>query len=483
MRPLRIHWGIALLLTLACGLRLATVLVLAGERSLPVTFEHGEIAENLLAGRGFAVTFLGAEGSTSQQAPLYPALLALFYRIWGIGPGAILAMQLLQCLAGTLLVWCVLQLGWNVVPAQRGVGWCAAIVAAVYPTHLYMVTHIQVASWAALLLVALCLAVVACSLHRSVYNAAWLGLLGGLLLLVEPILSLTLPVLALWDYLIERRLRNSSHWIVFPAVARVGLFAGVTLLAIAPWLWRNHRVHGELVFIKSTFGYAFWQGNNAASWGTDKIPKPAASELLGQHNGRWADVDRAQWAARHKTLYIDDVLLKPTGYVEFANLSEPARARLLGARAAEFVRAQPARYARLCLQRLRYFLLFDETNPKTAHPLYRSSTVVWLVITFIGLLLARRQAPLSWPLLAIVVLVALFHVLTITSARFRIPLEPLTFVWTALPLALPLVHFRRLRRPAEPAAGANSPRSHVWHGPHHPRRYRSADQATDRAWR
>ena len=43
------------------------------------------------------------------------------------------------------------------------------------------------------------------------------------------------------------------------------------LAGISPWLVRNYRVHGEFVAIKSTFGYAFWQGNCALSEGTDKV--------------------------------------------------------------------------------------------------------------------------------------------------------------------------------------------------------------------
>ena len=35
-------------------------------------------------------------------------------------------------------------------------------------------------------------------------------------------------------------------------------------------------------------------------------------------------------------------------------------------------RDEPGRYARLCLRRLRYFVLFDETNPKTRSTVYRA---------------------------------------------------------------------------------------------------------------
>ena len=126
--------------------------------------------------------------------------------------------------------------------------------------------------------------------------------------------------------------------------------ASVAAIVIAPWLWRNYRVHGEWVFVKSTFGYAFWQGNNTASWGTDKIPKRSAETLRNDHDGSLADMHRALWEARHETLYIDDVLLAPGGYREFAGLTEPQRSRLLFGRSWDFVRRHPQRYVRLCAE-------------------------------------------------------------------------------------------------------------------------------------
>ena len=90
--------------------------------------------------------------------------------------------------------------------------------------------------------------------------------------------------------------------------------AGVAALVITPWTVRNWLVHGRPMFIKSSFGYAFWQGNNPISWGTDKIPKPSAEPMRLENDGTLADMNRALWEARHETLYIDDVLLKPDGY-------------------------------------------------------------------------------------------------------------------------------------------------------------------------
>ena len=195
-------------------------------------------------------------------------------------------------------------------------------------------------------------------------------------------------------------------------------------------------MHGEFVFIKSTFGYAFWQGNNPLSWGTDKLPRPVAETLRLQHDGSLADMDRALWEARHKTLYIDDVALTKDDYRALAALNEPGRSRLLMSRAVTFIREHPQQYARLCLQRLKYFLLFDETNPKAAQRLYRIATVIWLTLAFIGVLASRPYWQALWPTFAIFAASCCLHTLTILSARFRNSVGADDIFWAAAAVAL-----------------------------------------------
>ena len=461
------------LIVLAClalALRVWVVLALSTTHAAPLTYEHGRIAESLLAGDGFSIEFLGTEGPTSQQAPFYPILLAGFYWFLGVAtPEAILAVQLLQCLVGSGLVLAVVWLGWSLMPDRPSVGWVAGIVAAIFPTHLYMVTHLQVVLWAAFLLTAL-LATVSSPRWRATHSGAALaGGLSGLLLLVEPILALALPISAAAFWMAEGAGRWRDRFQVAP-LGRLALMVAVAAAIIAPWMIRNRIVHGEFVFIKSTFGYAFWQGNNPISQGTDKISKPSAERLRLKHDGSLAGVDKALWEARHETVYIDDVLLKPGGYHEFAGLTEPQRSRLLGRRAREFIRENPARYGQLCLQRLRYFLLFDETNPKASNRIYRAATIVWLVLALIGLMVSCDRWRRLWPTYAIFMVVTLFHALVLVSVRFRIPLEPLSFVWAAwviVPLLAHVVPQRKIRiyRPGERADDLADP-SHLLQGPH-----------------
>ncbi|MFW6125172.1 MAG: hypothetical protein ACOC46_03400, partial [Pirellulales bacterium] len=275
----RTRWALAVLAAAALAVRLAAVLVLRSDLLRDTSYEHGVIARSILEGSGFRGPFLGSEGPTSQQAPFYPYLLAAMGWLVGSPSSAmLLATQLVQAAAGAALAVVLVWLGWLLVPERRGVGWLAGIGAAVYPIHVYAVTHIQVAVWAALGLVVLLALAVRAGQAQSALPAAAAGLSAGLLVLIDPILTLAVPVagLCLWhhspalpcDGADVRSIRER----VARKLARLGAFGGCASLVVIPWLVRNAQVHGEFVFVKSTFGYAFWQGNNPVSWGTDKVP-------------------------------------------------------------------------------------------------------------------------------------------------------------------------------------------------------------------
>ena len=447
------------LAVLAFALRVSAVLALDAWRD-PFTYEHGEIAKNLLAGRGFSVEFLGVDGATAQQAPFYPMLLAAAYRLFGIDrPAAFLAVQILQCLAGAVTAVAVVWLGWSLLPGRAG-GWIAGLAVAVHPVQIYMVTHLQVVAWATLVLTVL-LAASFSLRFRGTRGAVFCGLLLGILLLIEPIFAVIAPIVALHRWLVTRRSGGTpappkhlpplplgevgrgsgrvrgARRAGFQAIASVGIMTTATCLVVAPWIWRNDRTFGEVVFIKSTFGYAFWQGNNPHSWGTDKVKKATVEQLRRSHDGTPRAVHQAAWEARHETLYVDHLALSDEDRLDLARYEEPQRCRQLGRRAWRYILDNPGRYLQLCGIRLRYFLLFDETNPKAAHILYRGATILWLALCLAGIWYSRPYWHRLWPTFAVFAAVMIFHVLTIVSARFRIPLEPMTMVWVAAVFAHP----------------------------------------------
>lgn len=482
------------LIVLAILLRAGAVLVLQSHRVPHSTYEHGEIAANLLVGRGFSVRFLGADGPTSQQAPVYPLLVTGAFALAGVEtPQALLILELGQALVGGLLVACVLMLARELAHGRPWVALTAGLLTACHPTLVYAATHVQVALLAATLLtlafaggfrtgrtgrmrdaVLTGLALAALILTDPILGLAgagiaWAVALGqprGALLLPPPLWesagvggsgpqrphspspSLTLPHKGGGDQNARRQpqpnranTRRPFHPQSPPflsdrsrvrSLTLTATIAITALLGISPWIVRNAWVHGEIVFIKSTFGYAFWQGNCALSEGTDKVVRSSVERALAKSTGGLRGLNEALWAARHEAGYVDDVALTPADYRMLAALSEPERSRVLFRRALDDLRADPGRYPRLCLRRLRYFVLFDETNPKTRNAIYRASHLGLTLLVAIGLLLApgdlrRRLAPT----LVTAALVTLFHALTIVSARFHIPLEPLMAVWAA----------------------------------------------------
>ena len=437
----------SLLVVGAILVRLAAVFAL-GSYSLPrTTYEHGEIAANLLAGKGFSVRYLGVEGLTSQQAPAYPVFVAAAYALGGVeAPASLLLIQLAQAALGGLLVAGTIRLGREVAPGRPGLALLAGAVAAFHPTLIYATTHVQIALLATTAFAWTFTYAYAANRTRSLRDASMTGALLALVALADPILALAAPSLA-WIMGLDRGFRASIR----PTLVMFTV-AGA---CVAPWIVRNAFVHGEFVAIKSSFGYAFWQGNCSLSHGTDKVVRPSVERALAVQASSLGDLNAALWAARHEAGCIDDIALSPADYTRMARMTEPARSRYLFGKAMADLATEPGRYTRLCLARLKAFVFFDETNPKARNPVYRAGHISLTLAAALGLVLMpgglrRRLAPT----LAAAALIAAFHTLTIVSARFHIPIEPLMGLWAAAGLArIPAVQpafFARLAQPRRP---------------------------------
>lgn len=414
-------------IALAIAVRVAAVFVLRNHEVPRSTYEHGEIAANLLAGRGFSIRFLGADGPTSQQAPVYPVFVAAAYAIGGVEtPRSLLILELAQCLLGGLLALGVIRLAGAIAPERPGMAVAAGLIAAIHPTLVYAATHVQVAGLGATLLVWTLVLGHRTGTSGRTRDAALAGILLALLALTDPILSLAALGIALAVF--QRQGQSTS------ALRLLAVTLAVAVAGIAPWVLRNARVHGELVPIKSTFGYAFWQGNCSLSEGTDKVRRASVERVLRRSaaGSSLSDWNRALWAARHEAGYIDDIALTRDDRARLGRLNEPERSRVLFRRAIAELAADPWRYPRLSLRRLGYFVLFDETNPKSRSMIYRVPHVALTLLAAIGLLAAGRSLRTRlMPTIAVAAAVTLFHALTIVSARFHVPLEPLMAVWGA----------------------------------------------------
>lgn len=433
------RWWIGLF-TAALLVRLAAILWLGAYRHGAETahHEHRTIARNLALGKGFVFNFYGrAEEPTSQQAPLVPGLLSACYRLLGVeSHAAFLLMLSLQAAAGAAAAPCIASAAGSITGSAASGRW-AGLGALVYPPLVVSSLHVQALVWNLLALAMVVAGAAAWRRGRRPFGGALFAAGTALGILADPILAapaLGLAGLLAWDAVRDRDRRG---------IAALAVVLATIALALAPWTLRNYRVHGRFVFVKDSFGYVFWEGNNRASQGTDKLLVDAGeARKLGAALG----LEDAQDAARSaRALAVSvDTALSPEQLAEIAALPrEIERMDWFGRLAWRELAADPTHYLRMCGRRLRSWLWFDETNPRSFLWHYRLSYLSLAAAAIVGLCLGRR---VDWrPILAPAAALTLVHVLIITSARFRIPLELL--------LLLPAGHAAAalLSRPEQPA--------------------------------
>ncbi len=375
--------------------------------------QYNMLATSIVQGRGFSWppggnhhSFLKLpEGPTSTRSPLYPAFMALIYKVWGLDN--YYAVRVAQCVLGALLCAIVCAIG--ALWVSRTVGLVAAAITALYPPfihfsyyggpgrllseNLFMVLF-AAAIWQILRLT---------KDPRNWRPAVIGGVLLGLSALARPIPTLFPGVLIVWALFAKR-----EAWGVWLRAA--GIVTVTFLLTLAPWTIRNYQVHHRFVLISTDQGHSFILGNN----------------LL----------------ARGGAVEMDDVIdlkrLDPQGNLPEAEL-----------------------YDRMTMEGLRFWYEHPEKLPKL---FLRKALMLWnfyeltfnlwygMLLPWIGLgiwALWRGPNPLVHRLLVGTLLYATFvTVLTVGTTRCRYPFEPYLILLASAGLVW---WFERSRRWAVPA--------------------------------
>lgn len=408
------------LFALALAVRLLAFFVLrtdhVGEQT--AHHEHASIAASVARGDGFRFNFFGPLDRpvlTSQQAPLVPYLLAGCYCLFGVETeAAFRAMILLQI---ALSAWTVVLLAATASQttlrpsAHVGVG----LAATFYPPLVISGLHVQALVfnlfWLALLLLATQQCRRGAQSGPIVFALASLGALH-----TDPIYVVVVACLfCLCAVELRRR----------PKRIGLGMVPLVLVIGMTPWTVRNYQVHGRLVFVKDSLPYVFWQGNNAISQGTDKLLVGADDARIVA--SRWSILE-ANSAVQHARLRSESVnsLLSAEFIAELQQLpTEIERMDRFARLAWEILTQNPRSYVRLCWQRLAYWLWFDETNPRSFLWHYRLSYVVLIALAVVGVFLSLDDGMAWTPMFLAGAALSVVHILIITSARFRIPMEML----------------------------------------------------------
>jgi hypothetical protein len=279
------------------------VVVFFGYRDLPDAdkfyeqfgWEMGWIARALASGHGFSSPYWPWSGPTAMQPPLYPALLSLVFRLFGVYTltSGFVILTINSLLSSLTCVPVYFSAEYSL--GTRGAK-IAACVWAFYPFAIYFSAGRVWEYSLTGLLFTTCFCI-AQRIHRSSNLFAWLGwgALCGLTAYSNPSTLATVPfllLLAMW------KVRASGgRWLL------KGTLTSVALLAVlAPWTVRNYRALGILCPMRDNFWLEVYDDNGGDAALDPSFAHPSSNPVEMQ---KWLSMGETAFLAEKKTLAID----------------------------------------------------------------------------------------------------------------------------------------------------------------------------------
>ncbi len=349
--------------------------------------ELGTLAQSLVAGQGLSSPFGGSTGPTALLAPGYPAIIALFFRIFGsFSATAAIAVMLMQLLFSVLTVLCIMQV------ARLSFGIRAANVAGTFWAVSLPLAWMPTIFWETCLSTLLLVGMIALALRceRRPGGLLWMlmGAYSGLAALVNPALLPALLALMGWAAWQTR----GTHWYL-----PLGLL--VLSMVFAPWPIRNARVLHAFIPLRSTVGFELWVGNRAGASGfLDESEFPIFN--------RW---EYDQYAAKGEVAYMRDKL----------------------ALAKTYIRAHPGVFLRLSA--VRFFRFWTGTGNKYGSLIFTLHAVLTTTLGFMGIwrLIKQRRVSVAVLFLLPLVVFPLPYYITHAEFRYRLVIDPLLTILAA----------------------------------------------------
>jgi len=379
--------------------------------TIPFLFEPGNIAYSLAAGKGFSSPFHTETGPTAWMPPVYPLVIAGIFRLFGLYTyPAFVAAVLLNIACSTLTCLPLFFAGRRIGGA--GLGAVAAWLWAIFPNAILIPFEtLREASLSALLAITLLWATLRVAESKRLLHWCWYGVLWGLALMTNTTLAGLLPFLIGWAA--WRGNRKIRLPIDRPALAVV-----IAMLCCVPWATRNYIVFDSFVPLRTGLGLQLWMGNN----------EHAEDRTQGALHPISSQVERARYVEIGEIAYMQEKLGEA---IRFMVDHPRIEVRWTATRFITFWSGGSARpvadFLRVSSVRFRFVLLFN---------------VLAAVAAGLGLIaLWRRNRECAFPCAVFLVVLPCVSYLTIASARYRHPIDPVVLLLAAV--GVQAVSFRR----------------------------------------
>jgi 4-amino-4-deoxy-L-arabinose transferase-like glycosyltransferase len=379
---------------------------------------YSDIAANLARGHGF-VAEPGGE-PLIWRAPLYPAFLAVLYRLFGEhnSTAVFIAQAILDAITGVLIYWMGTRL------FSESVGFFSAAIFALNPLSAYYSLRFMCEPLFTLAFTAAIAAWLLAVQNRRSIAFMVVGVLVAVAALVKPVALGLLPLLAACAF--YRRGSELSR-----AMSAAVALTLTCLLVLLPWTWRNYRVTGEIVPVATGEGYALWLGNQMASEGHEdwELDHTTRAHLLEQ---RVAVFDQAGLSSSYHAPALANGTI-PLALLPINITVEEDRAFL---RAAWMeIASHPFDSGLLIVRKFFrfWFRIFLPEN-RWAQPYIVSFQTFFLSFAILGIMEAKRREESLFPLLFPVLFLTGAHVLTFATIRYSMPVVPIMTIFMVVGL-------------------------------------------------
>jgi Dolichyl-phosphate-mannose-protein mannosyltransferase len=344
--------------------------------------ELGTLAQSLLMGQGFSSPFGGSTGPTALLTPGYPAMIAIFFGIFGsFSFRAAIAVMVMQTLFGVMTVLLIMQV------AQRWFDVRAANLAGIFWALSLPLVWMPTIFWETCLSTVLLVGLVALALRcqQTPSGPLWvlMGAYCGLTSLVNPaLLSASLAIMG-WSAWQTRKTMRSSP------IAGLLVF----LLIFAPWPIRNARVLHAFIPLRSTTGFELWIGNRAGATGF---------------------LDETQFPIFNKY-----------EYASYVSKGEVAYMRDKWALGKAYICGHPGQFVRLST--VRFIRFWTGTGNKDGSPIFVIHAVLTTSLGWMGIwrLIRKRRLSLAFLFILPLMIFPLPYYITHAEFRYRLVVDPL----------------------------------------------------------
>ncbi len=342
-------------------------------------FEPSHIAAALVRGYGFSSPFTDQSGPTAWIPPVYPWIISLAYRVFGVySAGAVWFMLGFNLVCATLTTAAIYRIGLRAFSAETAFG--GALLWAISPDAVAMsvrIWDISVATLLAALVVFWYLRAIEAKQRRG----DWIvfGVLSGIAAMTTTTLLAMLPLVLIVLFVWNRGEFRKQATAVLT----------ITVLFMLPWVVRNFEQLGRLIPIRGNFGAELWAGN---------------------HPGVRGPADESVHPLKNRAELSDYLSMGESQYVA-------SRQKM----AVQFIRQNPGRFVRLTGARILSFwtapLVMDSTWPAICAVLAWAATL---------LLLWRRETWLiAAPFASTMIFFPFSYYISHAEPYFRSPIEPL----------------------------------------------------------